>query len=102
MTKSARDELAKYGISIGFPDDGTVELTSRHGVTCGYSARGYSPVIGFGADGRIMIRLAGKGIAQLRINGEQFEYRAGDASLQMPIPKSGSQLIKQRGNSRRP
>jgi hypothetical protein len=87
MTKSARDELAKYGISVGFIDPGTVELTSRQGVTCGYSARGYSPVIGFGVDGRIMIRLAAKGIAQILINGGQFEYRDGDASLLMTIPK---------------
>jgi hypothetical protein len=62
-------------------------LTSRHGVMCGYSARGYSPVIGFGADGRIMIRLAAKGIAQMLINGDQFEYRDRDASLQMTVPK---------------
>jgi hypothetical protein len=87
MTKKARDELAKYGIAIGFPEDGTVELTSRQGVTCGYSARGYSPAIGFGADGRIMIRLAGKGIAQLRIDGKDFEYRDRDLSLQMAVPK---------------
>ena len=32
-----------------------------------------------------MIRLAGKGIAHLRINGEQLEYRAGDASLRMMV-----------------
>jgi hypothetical protein len=102
MTKSARDELAKYGISIGFPDNGTVELTSQRGITCGYSARVYSAVIGFGADGRIMIRLAGKGVAQLRINGEQFEYRAGDASLRMAVPKPAAHLIKQGGNSCRP
>jgi hypothetical protein len=94
MTKSARDELAKFGISIGFPDDGTVELISPRGITCGYSARGYSPVIGFGVDGRIMIRLAGKGIAQLRINGVQFEYRLGDASLRTAVPKSAAHLIK--------
>ena len=87
MTKSARDELAKYGIAIEFIDPGTVELTSRHGATCGYSARGYSPVIGFGADGRIMIRLAAKGIAQMLINGDQFEYRDRDASLQITVPK---------------
>jgi hypothetical protein len=85
MTKSARDELAKYGIAVAFIDGGTVELTSRQGVTCG--SRGYSPVIGFGADGRIMIRLAAKGIAQILINGEQFEYRDGDSSLLMAIPK---------------
>jgi hypothetical protein len=87
MTKSARDELTKYGISIGFINPGTVELTSRQGVTCGYSARGYSPVIGFGADGRIMIRMAAKGIAEIRINGEQFEYRDRDPSLQIAVPK---------------
>ena len=87
MTKSARDELAKYGIAVEFIDHGTVELTSRQGVTCGYSARGDSPVIGFGADGRIMIRLAAKGIAQILINGQKFEYRDGDASLLMSVPK---------------
>jgi hypothetical protein len=87
MTKSARDELAKYGIAIGFVDGSTIELTSRQGVACGYSARGYSPVIGFGADGRIMIRLAAKGIAQILINGQQFEYRDRDPSLQIAIPK---------------
>jgi hypothetical protein len=87
MTKSARDELAKYGIAAEFIDPGTVELTSRQGVKCGYSARGYSPVIGFGADGRIMIRLAAKGIAQILINGQKFEYRDGDASLLMSVPK---------------
>ena len=87
MTKSARDELAKYGIAIGFVDGSTIELTSRQGAACGYSARGYSPVIGFGADGRIMIRLAAKGIAQILINGQQFEYRDRDPSLQIAIPK---------------
>jgi hypothetical protein len=87
MTKTARDELAKYGIAIGFPEDGTVELTSRRGIKCVYSSRTYSPVIGFGADGRIMIRLAGKGIAQLRIDGKDFEYRDRDPSLQMAVPK---------------
>jgi hypothetical protein len=87
MTKTARDELAKYGIGIEFIDPGTVELTSRQGVKCGYSARGYCEVIGFGADGRIMIRLAAKGIAEIRINGQQFEYRDRDASLQMSVPK---------------
>jgi hypothetical protein len=87
MTKSARDELAKYGIAVEFIDPGTVELRSRQGVTCGYSARGYSPVIGFGADGSIMIRLAAKGIAQILINGEQFEYRDRDPSLLMAVPK---------------
>jgi hypothetical protein len=87
MTKSARDELAKYGIAAEFIDPGTVELTSRRGVKCGYSSRGYSPVIGFGADGRIQIRLAARGIAQIRINGEQFEYRDRDPSLQMAVPK---------------
>jgi hypothetical protein len=66
MTKTARDELAKYGIAIAFTDDGAVELTSRRGITCGYSSRGYSPVIGFGADGRIMIRLAGCGFRRKR------------------------------------
>ena len=85
MTKSARDELAKYGIAIEFIDPGTVELTSRQGVKCGYSARGYSPVIGFGVDGRIMIRLAAKGIAQILINGEPIEYRDRDPSLQMAV-----------------
>jgi hypothetical protein len=87
MIKSARDELNKYGIAIEFIDPGTVELTSRQGVTCGYSSRGYSPVVGFGADGRIMIRMAAKGIAEIRINGEQFEYRDHDPSLQMAVPK---------------
>jgi len=87
MTKSARDELAKYGIAIEFIDPGTVELTSRQGVKCGYSARGYSPVIGFGVDGRIMIRVPAKGIAQILINGEPFEYRDRDPSLQMAIPR---------------
>jgi hypothetical protein len=87
MTKSARDELSKYGIAIEFIDPGTVELTSRQGVKCGYSARGYSPVIGFGADGRIMIRVPAKGIAQILINGEPFEYRDRDPSLQLAIPR---------------
>jgi hypothetical protein len=87
MTKSARDELAKYGIAIAFTNDGAVELTSRRGVTCVYSARGYSPVIGFGADDRIYVRLISDGIAQLRINGEEFEYRKNDPSLSMAVPK---------------
>jgi hypothetical protein len=34
-----------------------------------------------------MIRLAAKGIAQILINGEKFEYRDGDASLLMSVPK---------------
>ena len=34
-----------------------------------------------------MIRLAAKGIAEMLINGEQFEYRDRDASLQMTVPK---------------
>jgi hypothetical protein len=88
MSKSARDVLAKYGISIGFSDSGLVELTSKNGVRCTYSSRVYSPVIGFGADGRIFIRLVSRGSAQLRINGEQFDYRIGDASLRMTVPKS--------------
>jgi hypothetical protein len=87
MTKSARDELAKFGISIEFTEPGLIELISRRGIKCIYSSRGYSPVIGFGADGRIYIRLVSDGIAQLRINGEQFEYRDRDPSLQMTVPK---------------
>jgi len=87
MSRSARDELANYGIAIAFTDNGAVELTSRRGVSCVYSARGFSPVIGFGADGRIMIRLAAKGIAEIRINDEQFEYRERDPSLRMAVPK---------------
>lgn len=87
MTKSAQDELAKFGISVSFLEDGSVELISRNGVTCAYSSRTYAPVIGFGADGRIMARLAEKGIAQFRIDGQQFEYRQRDTSLLMSVPK---------------
>jgi hypothetical protein len=87
MTKSAQDELAKFGITIGFSDDGIIELISRHGSACAYSSRTYSPVIGFGADGRISVRLAEKGIAQFRIDGQQFEYRQRDPSLLMSVPK---------------
>ena len=87
MTKSARDELAKFGISIEFTEAGLIELISRRGIKCTYSSRGYSPVIGFGADGRIYIRLISEGIAQLRINGEEFEYRENDPSLRISVPK---------------
>jgi hypothetical protein len=87
IAKSARNELAKFGISIEFTEAGLIELISRRGVKCTYSSRGYSPVIGFGADGRIYIRLISDGIAQLRINGEEFEYRDRDPSLQMAVPK---------------
>jgi hypothetical protein len=87
MTKSAQDQLAKFGISVAFTEDGSVELISRTGVTCAYSSRTYAPVIGFGVDGRIMIRLAAKGLAEIRINDGKFEYRARDPSLQMAVPK---------------
>jgi hypothetical protein len=87
MSKSASDELAKFGISISFEPGGAVELTSRRGVTCAYSACGFSPVIGFGADGRIYIRQIGDGIAELRINGDVFQYRENDPSLRMAVPK---------------
>jgi hypothetical protein len=87
IAKSARNELAKFGISIQFTEVGLIELVSRRGVKCTYSSRGYSPVIGFGADGRIYIRLISDGIARLRINGEEFEYRDRDPSLQMAVPK---------------
>jgi hypothetical protein len=87
LTKSTRSELAKFGISIEFTEAGLIELISRRGVKCTYSSRGYSPVIGFGADGRIYIRLISNGIAQLRINGEEFEYRDRDPSQQMTVPK---------------
>jgi hypothetical protein len=87
MTKSAQDQLARFGISVAFTEDGSVELISRTGVTCAYSSRTYAPVIGFGADGRIMIRLAAKGLAEIRINDEKFEYRDRDPSLQMAMPK---------------
>jgi hypothetical protein len=85
--KSARNELAKFGISIEFTDAGLIELISRRGVKCTYSSRGYSPVIGFGADGRIYVRLISDGIAQLRIDGKEFEYRDRDPSLQIAVPK---------------
>ena len=85
MTKSARDKLGKFGISIGLSDSGCVELTSQSGFICTLSSRVYCPVIGFGADGRILVRLAGKGFAQFRIDGEQFEYRADDASRRMKV-----------------
>ena len=87
IRKSARIELAKCGISIEFTDAGLIQLISRRGIKCTYSSRGYSPVIGFGADRRIFIRLISDGIAQLRINGEEFEYRDRDPSLQMAVPK---------------
>jgi hypothetical protein len=87
LTKSTRSELAKFGISIEFTEAGLIELISRRGVKCTYSSRGYSPVIGFGADGRIYIRLISNGIAQLRINGEECEYRDRDPSQQMTVPK---------------
>jgi hypothetical protein len=87
MTKSAQDKLATFGISVAFTEDGSVELISRTGVTCAYSSRTYAPVIGFGADGRIMTRLAAKGLAEIRINDEKFEYRDRDPSLQMAAPK---------------
>jgi hypothetical protein len=87
LTKSARSELTKFGISIRFTDAGLIELISRRGGKCTYSSRGYSPVSGFGTDGRIYIRLNGDGIAQLRINGEEFEYRDRDPSLQMAVSK---------------
>jgi hypothetical protein len=87
MTKSARDQLAKFGISIEFTDSGIIELTSRHGVKCGYSARGFSPVIGFGADGRIYARLIGRGIAEFKIDGDQFQYTDRDPSRRMAVAK---------------
>jgi hypothetical protein len=87
LTKPAASELAKYGIVITFTDDGLIELTSRRGVKCTYSSRGYSPVIGFGVDGRIMVRLIGNEIAQLRINGKQFDYCRNDPSLRIAVPK---------------
>jgi hypothetical protein len=87
MTKLAQDKLAKFGISIAFTENGSVELISRAGVTCAYSSRTYAPVIGFGADGRIMIRLAAKGLAEILINDEKFEYRDRDPSLRMAVAK---------------
>jgi hypothetical protein len=75
IAKSDRNELAKFGISIEFTEAGLIELISRRSIKCTYSSRGYSPAIGFGVDGRLYVRLIGDGIAQLRINGEEFEYR---------------------------
>jgi hypothetical protein len=85
--KSVQNELAKFGISIEFTEAGLIELVSRRGVKCTYSSRGYSPVVGFGSNGRIYIRLISSGIAQLRINGEEFEYRKNDPSLNITVPK---------------
>jgi hypothetical protein len=87
LPKSARNELAKFGISIEFTNAGLIQLISRHGIKCTYSSRGYSPVIGFGADDRIYIRLISDGIAQLRINGEEFDFRENDPSLRMSVPQ---------------
>jgi hypothetical protein len=87
LSKSARNELAKFGIVIAFTESGIIELTSRHGIKCGYSARGFSPVIGFGADGRSYVRLIGAGIAEFRIDGEEFRHRKNDPSLQIAVPK---------------
>jgi hypothetical protein len=72
MSELARDELAKLGISIGFSDRRLVELTSRNGVRCTYCSRVYSLAIGFGVDGRILVRLVGRAIAQLRIGDQQL------------------------------
>jgi hypothetical protein len=87
IAKSARNELAKFGISVEFTEAGLIELISRRGIKCTYSSRGYSPVIGFGADGRIFIRLISDGNAQLRINGQELEYSKHDQSLNMAVPK---------------
>jgi hypothetical protein len=87
MTKSIQNELAKFGISIGFTEIGLIELISRRGVKCTYSSRSYSPVIGLGADGLIYARLTRDGIAQLRVNGEEFEYRENVPSLAMAVAK---------------
>jgi hypothetical protein len=87
MTKSARDQLAKFGIAIAFTDNKIIELTSRNGINCAYSSRGFSPVIGMGVDGRIYARLIGDGIAEVQIDGEKFEFRARDPSLLITVPK---------------
>ena len=87
MPKSAQDEMAKYGITFAFTDDGLIELTSQRGVKCTYSSRGFSPIIGFGVDGRIYIRLVDDGIAELRIDAGKFDFRDRDPSLLIAVPK---------------
>jgi hypothetical protein len=87
MTDCVAKNLARYGISIGFTDDGMPELVGRQGVKCTYSARGFCPVVGLGApDGAVSIRRRPDGVAELMIAGERFEYRASDPALEMEIP----------------
>jgi hypothetical protein len=84
---SARNRLAKFGISVEFTDNGIIELFSRQGIKCGYSAGSFCPVIGFGADGRIYVRLISRGIAEFLIDGDKFECVGSDASLRMAVAK---------------
>jgi hypothetical protein len=87
MTKLARDELAKFGISIGFEASGAVELVGRNGISCAYSARGFCQVVSLGApEGAVSVRLRRDGVAELRINSRIFEYRKNDPSLHISIP----------------
>jgi hypothetical protein len=58
MTDQVTAELARYGITIGFEPGGAIELIGRNGVSCGYSARGFCPVISLGApEGAVYVRL---------------------------------------------
>jgi hypothetical protein len=76
MTDQVTAELARYGITVGFEPGGAIELIGRNGISCGYSARGFCPVISLGApEGAVYVRLRSDGVAELRINSRIFEYR---------------------------
>jgi hypothetical protein len=88
MTDQTTEELARYGISIGFEGGRAVELIGRNGISCSYSARGFCPVIGLGApEGAVYVRMRPDGVAELRVNSRVFEYRKNDPARQMSVAK---------------
>jgi hypothetical protein len=95
MTDAVTEQLARYGISIGFlPDGSTIELIGRNGVSCGYSARGFCPVISLGApEGAVYVRLRSDGVAELWINSRIYEFRKDDPARGMMIPKGDPETM---------